>query len=101
MPTYDYNCPQCGNFEEFQKITADPLTACPECGSPVQRLISKNVAVIFKGSGFYATDSKQKKEMARKLNKERQSESQALADGDLNSYVAQSDKTNTKAAEGF
>jgi predicted nucleic acid-binding Zn ribbon protein len=84
----------------MQKITAPPLETCPECGSPVERLISKNVAIIFKGSGFYATDNKQK-DKARKLNQERQTESQALADGDVPSFLAESDKTDKKAAEGF
>lgn len=56
MPTYEYKCPQCGRFEQFQSIKDDPLPACPECGSPVQRLISNNVNIIFKGSGWHITD---------------------------------------------
>lgn len=100
MPTYDYECEKCGRFETVQKITAPALEACPNCGSPVQKLISKNVAIIFKGSGFYSTDNKQK-DLARKVNKERQSESQALADGDVASYVAESEKTDAKLAEGL
>lgn len=100
MPTYDYECPKCGRFDIVQRITAPALETCPECGSPVQRLISKNVAIIFKGGGFYATDAKTK-DYARKLNKERQGESQALADGDVSSYIAESDKTNKKVAEGL
>ncbi|MGE5417726.1 MAG: FmdB family zinc ribbon protein [Acidobacteriota bacterium] len=101
MPTYDYECSKCGRFDAFQRITAPPLEVCPECGSPVQRLISKNVAVIFKGSGFYNTDTRDLKEKARKLNKERQGESQALADGDLGSFVKESDKIEKKLAEGI
>lgn len=100
MPTYDYECTKCGRFEIMQKITAPPLEICPDCGNPVQRLISKNVAIIFKGSGFYTTDAKPK-DYARKLNKERQAEGQALADGDVASYVAESEKTDTKIAEGL
>ena len=100
MPTYDYECEKCGRFEMMQKITAPPLETCPTCGSPVERLISKNVAIIFKGSGFYSTDNKQK-DYARKVNKERQSESQALADGDVASFVAESEKTDAKLAEGL
>lgn len=100
MPTYDYECPQCGRFDVMQKITAPALETCPECGSPVQKLISKNVAIIFKGSGFYATDAKTK-EYARKLNKERQSESQAIADGDIGSFISEADKADKKIAEGL
>ncbi len=60
MPTYDYQCPQCGKFEQMQSITADPLRQCPTCGSEVKRLISNNVNIIFKGSGFYVTDNRSK-----------------------------------------
>ncbi|NLV17564.1 MAG: transcriptional regulator [Syntrophomonadaceae bacterium] len=100
MPTYDYECKNCGRFDKFQKISDPPLEACPECGGPVNRLISKNVAIIFKGSGFYSTDNKQK-DIARKINKERQAEGQALADGDIASFVGESEKTDAKIAEGL
>ncbi len=100
MPTYDYECPKCGRFDVFQKISAPPLDICPECGAPVNRLISKNVAIIFKGSGFYSTDNKQK-DIARKINQERQAEGQALADGDVASFVGESDKADKKIAEGI
>ena len=57
MPTYEYECEKCGiTFERFQSIKAEPIKKCPECGGPVRRLISAGAAVIFKGSGFYATD---------------------------------------------
>ncbi|NLC53095.1 MAG: FmdB family transcriptional regulator [Firmicutes bacterium] len=58
MPTYDYKCSKCGKFEWFQKITEDPLTVCPHCGGETQRQISRNVGIIFKGSGFYITDNR-------------------------------------------
>jgi putative FmdB family regulatory protein len=59
MPTYEYACQKCGyQFEEFQAITADPLTECPEGGGKVKRLISAGAGLIFKGSGFYITDYK-------------------------------------------
>lgn len=98
MPTYDYRCPKCGRFEALQKITAPPLETCPNCGSPVERLISKNVAVVFKGQGFYTTDNRDRKEKARKLNEMRQREGQALADGDVSSYISESDKTDREWA---
>ncbi len=57
MPTYEYECGKCGlHFEKFQNMSDAPLKECPECGGAVQRLIGKGAAVIFKGSGFYATD---------------------------------------------
>ena len=61
MPTYEYECTKCGhNFEAFQKITAQPLDKCPKCGDRVKRLISGGAGIIFKGSGFYATDYRRK-----------------------------------------
>jgi len=57
MPTYEYKCVACGHrFERFQSMKADPLTECEECGGKVKRLISAGGGLIFKGSGFYATD---------------------------------------------
>ncbi|MEA1960141.1 MAG: zinc ribbon domain-containing protein [Bacillota bacterium] len=100
MPVYDYKCEKCGCFEKTQRITEDALTECPTCGGPVQRLISKNVGIVFKGGGFYSTDNNSQKDRARSLNKERQKDNQALLDGDVSSYVEQSDSTTNKMAEG-
>jgi len=58
VPTYEYACDKCGRFEVVQKITAEPLTECPTCGGHVQRLVSRNVSIIFKGPGFYVTDTR-------------------------------------------
>ncbi len=58
MPTYDYRCPQCGKFTVTQSIKDKALSACPNCGSSVQRLIGKNVNILYKCSGFYCTDTK-------------------------------------------
>ncbi len=57
MPTYEYECRACGHrFERFQPITARPAASCPECRKPARRLISAGAGLLFKGSGFYATD---------------------------------------------
>jgi len=56
MPLYEYLCHRCGkNFEVLQKFADDPLTAHPECGGEVERLISTS-AFKFKGSGWYVND---------------------------------------------
>ena len=61
MPTYDYKCTACDHqFEAFHSISADPLSECPICGGSVQRLIGGGTGLIFKGSGFYITDYKNK-----------------------------------------
>jgi len=57
MPTYEYQCDECGHrFEKFQNMSDAPVKNCPQCGGKVRRLIGTGAAVIFKGSGFYATD---------------------------------------------
>ena len=59
MPTYDFKCLDCNyTFEEFQKMTDDPLQSCPSCNGNLKRLIGAGGAPIFKGSGFYQTDYK-------------------------------------------
>ncbi len=60
MPTYEYKCENCGPFDHVQSMTEEALDACPDCEGSVKRLISKNVLITFKGSGFYANDSKAK-----------------------------------------
>ena len=58
MPTYDYICDACGHtFELFQSITEAPKKRCPDCGKlKLKRMLGTGAGVIFKGSGFYATD---------------------------------------------
>jgi len=58
MPTYAYRCPRGHKFDRFQKISARPGAKCPECGRRAQRVITGGVGLLFKGSGFYATDYK-------------------------------------------
>ena len=58
MPTYEYRCTNGHEFELFQSMSADPVMACPECGESAQRLLSGGAGFIFKGDGFYITDSR-------------------------------------------
>ena len=58
MPTYEYSCRNCGaHFDAWQKITDDPIETCPTCGGSVHRIVFP-VGLMFKGSGFYSTDSR-------------------------------------------
>ena len=58
MPTYQYACTECGHaFEQFQSFSDDSLTECPECSGRLRKLFNA-VGVVFKGSGFYRTDSR-------------------------------------------
>ncbi len=59
MPIYEYRCLNGHDFEVFQSMSDDPVSACDECGAPVERVFHP-VAVHFKGSGFYNTDYKNK-----------------------------------------
>ena len=58
MPTYQYACTECGEqLEAVQKFTDDPLTVCSACGGKLRKRFSA-VGIVFKGSGFYRTDSR-------------------------------------------
>ena len=60
MPTYQYRCTSCRHdFETFQTFAEDALTECPECDGPLRKVYNA-VGVVFKGSGFYATDNRSK-----------------------------------------
>jgi putative FmdB family regulatory protein len=58
VPTYQYTCTECGEpLEAVQKFTDAPLTECPACGGRLRKVFSA-VGIVFKGSGFYRTDSR-------------------------------------------
>ena len=70
MPTYQYACTDCGHaFEQFQSFSDDALTVCPECSGKLRKLFNA-VGVVFKGSGFYRTDSRGKSEHQRGVGRE-------------------------------
>ena len=59
MPTYSYACTECGNrFDVVQAFTDDALTTCEQCSGRLRKLFN-SVGVVFKGSGFYRTDSRE------------------------------------------
>ncbi|HEY7755013.1 MAG TPA: FmdB family zinc ribbon protein [Actinomycetota bacterium] len=70
MPTYEYECTSCGqHIEVFQRITEDPLTTCGACGGPLRKVFHP-AGIVFKGSGFYATDSRSGSKPAAKEKKD-------------------------------
>jgi putative FmdB family regulatory protein len=82
MPIYEYKCENGHMFEVMQRMSDDPLTACPECGAPVQRVFHP-VAIHFKGSGFYNTDyGKRKRGAAAKEDGASKSESSSSSSSD-------------------
>ena len=58
MPTYGYRCEPCGHeFDVFQRMSDEPVASCPVCGAAARRLFFP-AGIVFKGSGFYKTDSR-------------------------------------------
>src|SRR5688500_4969840 len=92
MPTYEYKCEACGHaFERFQSIMAAPIKRCPECGkAKVRRLISTGAGLIFKGSGFYITDYRDKSYTDK-------AKSESGGGGDAKEKSSGDAKTETKA----
>ena len=69
MPMYTYRCEKCGvRFDRRQSFTARALTRCPECQGRVRRLIQP-AGIVFKGNGWYITDSKKKPAEAKPESK--------------------------------
>lgn len=93
MPTYQYRCNECRHeFSEFQSITADPLSTCPECGGTVKRLISGGAGFLFKGDGFYTTDYRSENyKQAEKADRESSSSGSGGSKPDGGSSGARSD----------
>jgi putative FmdB family regulatory protein len=56
MPTYEYRCSNGHDFEQFQRMSEEPLRVCTVCGAPAERIMSAGAGLLFKGSGFYITD---------------------------------------------
>jgi putative FmdB family regulatory protein len=89
VPTYQYACTECGHaFEQFQSFSDDALTECPQCQGRLRKLYNA-VGVVFKGSGFYRTDS-------RKPEKTESSKKEA---GKPDSAKTDSPKSETPAAK--
>jgi putative FmdB family regulatory protein len=81
MPVYTYRCDNCGvQFERHQTFTDAPLKTCPECRKKALRKVITPTKIIFKGSGFYATDNKSPSgESSKSSKKEEKSETKSEA----------------------
>ncbi|MFM7624534.1 MAG: FmdB family zinc ribbon protein [Actinomycetota bacterium] len=76
MPTYEYKCEAEHEFEVFQSFTDKAIDTCPECGAPARKVFS-NVGIVFKGSGFYKTDSQKKTETKSEAKTEKKTETKS------------------------
>lgn len=95
MPTYEYQCNTCGHhFEKFQRFSDDPLTECPNCAAAIRRVIHSS-GIIFKGSGWYITDSRKSSSEGESNGKSEKSEKSATpaADGDAAKSSKPAEKT--------
>lgn len=73
MPIYEYECEQKHRFEKWQSMKDDPIKECPECGSSVRKILHP-AGIIFKGSGWYITDSRKSTSDAKESKSETKSE---------------------------
>jgi putative FmdB family regulatory protein len=81
MPVYSYRCESCGvQFERHQSFSDSPLKRCPECNKNSLRKVIGPVGVVFKGSGFYATDHRSPSGMNSSPSKSESSESKPSAE---------------------
>jgi len=82
MPIYEYRCGECGTQTEIlQRISDAPLTVCPKCGKPALTKLVSAAGFQLKGTGWYATDFKDKKPAAKADKAEKSGKSDKPADG--------------------
>ncbi|MER5359240.1 FmdB family zinc ribbon protein [Streptomyces sp. NPDC002785] len=92
MPTYQYQCTECGEgLEAVQKFTDDALTACPSCEGRLKKVFSA-VGIVFKGSGFYRNDSRGSSSSSTSAS------SSAKASGSASSDSSSSTGSDTKSS---
>ena len=97
MPTYQYACTECGHaFEQFQSFSDDALTECPECQGRLRKVFNA-VGVVFKGSGFYRNDSRDKKSSALASDSKSESKSDSTSDSGTSSDTKSETKSEKKS----
>ena len=98
MPTYTYSCQSCGvRFDKYQKFAEKPLTRCPECRKGQLRRLVQSPAIVFKGSGWYATDHRSASGAA--AAKEKKSEPGAAAEKTESKPAQKETATTTPKSE--
>ena len=98
MPTYEYRCKGCGHeLEVQQSFTDDPLTECPECQGQLRKVFG-NIAVTFKGSGFYKTDSRSTAKSSSSSDSSSDSKSETKTETKTETKSESSSKPDSTAA---
>lgn len=99
MPLYAYRCKNCGyEFEERQRMMDDPLTDCPNCQEAQLRRVIDKVGVVFKGSGFYVTDTKSNNPAAPSTEKADKSSENGSSSDSSSSGESKSTSESTEKA---
>jgi len=97
VPTYQYQCTECGEgLEAVQKFSDDALTECPNCGGRLRKVFSA-VGVVFKGSGFYRTDSRGSSSSSAPASKSSTSESKSSDSGSSSSSSSSSSGSSSSS----
>jgi len=97
VPTYSYACTECGDrFDAVQAFSDDALTSCSKCSGRLRKLFG-NVGVVFKGSGFYRTDSRESAKSSSNGSSS-SSESAASSSSDKSSSTSSNGSSSTSAA---
>jgi putative FmdB family regulatory protein len=94
VPTYQYTCTECGEpVEAVQKFTDAPLTVCAACGGRLRKVFSP-VGIVFKGSGFYRTDSRNGAAAAAPATKEKEKASDSTSSSSSSGDASSSSSSN-------
>ncbi|MFR9790701.1 FmdB family zinc ribbon protein [Streptomyces sp. MB22_4] len=97
MPTYQYQCTECGEgLEAVQKFTDDALTECPNCNGRLKKVFSA-VGIVFKGSGFYRNDSRGSTSSSSPATKSSSSSTSGSSAGSSSSDSKSSTSTSSSA----
>jgi putative FmdB family regulatory protein len=101
MPTYEYACVECGNhIEVVQSMSDPPLAVCAACGGRLRKVFSP-IGIVFKGSGFYRTDSRGRSSTSTKETSSDSSsaKSKTSSSSDSNDSSGKSDTSSSKSTE--
>jgi putative FmdB family regulatory protein len=100
VPTYSYACTECDNrFDAVQAFTEDALTTCPQCSGRLRKLFN-SVGVVFKGSGFYRTDSRESGKSSASVSAEKSSSSESSGSSGSSDSGSSSGSTPTSPKSG-
>lgn len=99
MPLYEYECHNCRNrFEVRQRIVDDPITVCPSCGGPTKRVLHA-AGIIFKGSGWYITDSRSSESSASTTSNDKSSTDTSSTKKDTATSGSSTNSTSKSTAD--